>query len=88
MINNGFVIKPYANLISNIGAIGLNSSKVEHWHFAPLGHFVKNKNKNYKVIFDLDQDLWYYQKYLPPPSWKDLPKRIHSRIKKFFKKKI
>jgi len=88
LINNGFVIKPYANLISNIGAIGLNSSKVEHWHFAPLGHFVKNKNKNYKVIFDLDQDLWYYQKYLPPPSWKDLPKRIHSRIKKFFKKKI
>ena len=39
-------------------------------------------NKNYKAIFDLEQDLWYYQKYLPPPRWRDLPKRIYSRLKK------
>lgn len=87
LINNGFVIKPYANLISNIGAIGLNSVKTEHWHFVPLGNYVINKNENYKAIFDLEQDLWYYQKYLPPPRWRDLPKRIYSRIKKFFKRK-
>jgi hypothetical protein len=82
LVNNGFVIKPYANLISNIGAIGLNATKPEHWHFVPLGHFLINENKHYKAIFDLDQDLWYYEKYLPPPRWKDLPKRIYSRLKK------
>lgn len=82
LINNGFVIKPYANLISNIGDTGLNATKAEHWHFVPLGNYVINKNKNYKAIFDLEQDLWYYQKYLPPPRWRDLPKRIYSRLKK------
>ena len=87
LINNGFVIKPYANLISNIGAIGLNFKKATDWHFVPLGHFVINKNKNYKAIFDLDQDLWCYEKYFPPPRWRDLPKRIYSRLKNFLKGK-
>ena len=87
LINNGFVIKPYANLISNIGAIGLNSTKAVHWHFVPLGKYIINKNKNYKAIFDLDQDMWLYQKDFQKPNWRDLPKRIYSRIKKFFKRK-
>ena len=82
LINNGFVIKPYANLISNIGVIGLNTTKALQWHFVPLGHFLINENKHYKAIFDLEQDLWYYEKYLPSPRWRDLPKRIYSRLKK------
>lgn len=85
MINNGFVIKPYANLISNIGVIGLNSNKKSYYHFVSLGNFIFNKNKNYKAIFDFNEDLWYCKKYFAAPNWLSLPGRALSRLKLLLK---
>ncbi len=85
MINNGFVIKPYANLISNIGVIGLNSNKKSYYHFVPLGNFIFNKNKNYKAFFDFNEDLWYCKKYFAAPNWASLPGRALARLKLLLK---
>lgn len=60
--NSGFVIKPYCNLISNIGVLGTHASGEDRNHFIKKGEFILSNFSEYK--FDYDEDLWFYRTYL------------------------
>ncbi|NCU31470.1 MAG: nucleotide-diphospho-sugar transferase [Candidatus Moranbacteria bacterium] len=78
LINNGFVIKPYANLISNIGIIGTHAGKKDLNHFVGLGKFSNEHDPD--CTFELGQDLWFYRTRIKK-SILSYPLRILKKIK-------
>ncbi|MBV5347449.1 nucleotide-diphospho-sugar transferase [bacterium] len=81
LIKKGYVIKPYTNLVSNIGVIGTHVSKKDLNHFVNTGIFNIEENKTIK--FDFNQDLWFYQTRLMP-KLTDIPSIILCRLKRLF----
>ena len=57
--NNGFVVKPYCNLISNIGVQGTHSTIQDINHYIELGAYVGNASN--VVEIDHEEDLWFYE---------------------------
>lgn len=79
LVNNGFVIKPYANLISNIGVSGTHAVTRDQNHFVPLGTYTSKGDVT--VCLDLSEDLWFYKTRLKPSMW-TLPARALRKIKR------
>jgi hypothetical protein len=77
--NHGFVIKPYCNLISNIGVDGTHSNKQDKNHYVELGSYIGNAECNCE--FDYEEDLWFYRTRLKPSIW-SIPLGIIRKIKK------
>jgi hypothetical protein len=61
--NYGLVIKPFANLISNIGVLGQNSLVRDENHFIGYGDLDVELLDSPKVMIpNLIQDYWFYEK--------------------------
>ena len=59
--NSGYVIKPYANLISNLGVVGTHSDEKDLNHNLDLGIFSVPTGDSLEGRIDLDEDLWFYK---------------------------
>jgi hypothetical protein len=62
--NNGYVIKSFANLVSNIGVYGTHSNSSDHNHNVPIGLINLEKLKILSLNLAIKEDLWFYQKNL------------------------
>jgi hypothetical protein len=59
LANNDFVIKPYCNLIKNIGVLGTHASIKDQNHYVELGSYIGNAD--YNLDFDYEEDLWFFR---------------------------
>ena len=82
LINRGFVIKPYSNLISNIGTHGTHVANKSHPNYhTKVGSFFK---KNiYELKFDPNEDLWFYKTRMKKSVIFYILNKI-KKIKRFF----
>ena len=62
--NNGYVIKSFANLISNIGVYGTHSNRSDHNHHVPIGSINLEKLIILPSNLGMKEDLWFYKKNL------------------------
>jgi hypothetical protein len=60
--SNGYVIKSFANLISNIGVYGTHSKILKPNHNVPIGSINFEKLIRLTPNLALNEDLWFYQK--------------------------
>jgi hypothetical protein len=81
LINGGFVVKPYANLIKNIGILGTHSAKVLPNHNVELGEFILSKFNPEECKLDIYEDLWFYKKNFKKKYFKRLLSKIRSSLK-------
>lgn len=82
--NEGLVVKPYANLITNIGIEGTHAKVKDKNHFVPLGEFKITENLQCKI--DFEEDLWFYRTRLQEDkSLLRFFKKILHKIKHNFK---
>ena len=59
--NNGYVIKSFANLVSNIGVYGVHSNNLKPNHNVPIGSINFEKLIRLTPNLALNEDLWFYQ---------------------------
>lgn len=68
--NSGLAIKPFANLISNIGIIGTHANTQDENHFVPYGSLNLNQVKaSDKVTINTLQDSLLYQRAYKKEAW-------------------
>jgi len=79
--SSGFVVKPYANLISNIGAEGTHSHAEDVNHFARTGQFIFSDSNDCK--FEIEQDQWFYETRLRR-RLVEIPRRILNKVRRVF----
>ena len=82
LINKGLVVKPYTNLIRNIGVYGTHGADKSHKNFnTKQGTFLPQDF--YDCKFDITEDLWFYEtrikKNISSYLW-----RLKVKIKKIF----
>ncbi|WP_186496819.1 nucleotide-diphospho-sugar transferase [Synechococcus sp. TAK9802] len=77
--NNGHVVKPYTNLIGNIGTVGAHSTSKDLNHFTPTGQYTV-PSKNIDIKSDYSQDLWFYDVNLK--RYRTI-NRLINKIKKY-----
>lgn len=68
--NTGLVIKPFANLISNIGIVGTHANTQDENHFVPYGTL--NLHQIYgpeKMVVNTTQDNLFYQRAYKKEGW-------------------
>ena len=84
LANHGMVLKPRANLISNIGIEGHHSSTKDHNHWIQAGSVNVDQLTFHDNLFpDLEEDFWFYSTRLPTTQ---LPRFHPSRLKLTLKK--
>ena len=74
-MNNGYVVKPYRNLIKNIGIIGVHSNFQDENHCVETFTY---KKTNMECKPDLDSDNWFFEK--------KIKFRLQKKIKYFIKR--
>ena len=57
--NQGYVVKPKCNLITNVGLVGDHSSQQDQNHLVSLGTYI-HKDDSKEICFDIAEDLWFY----------------------------
>ena len=62
--NNGYVIKSFANLVSNIGVYGKHSNRSDHNHHVPIGSINLEKLIILPSNLGMKEDLWFFKKNL------------------------
>ena len=82
-INGGFVIKSYANLIKNIGILGTHSTKSLPNHNVELGVFEFPEQEFEECQFNIDEDMWFYEKNLKINNIDIFLSKIKALIKKY-----
>ena len=60
--NNGYVIKSFANLVSNIGVYGTHSNTLKPNHNVSVGSIDFEKLIRLTPNLAMNEDLWFYQK--------------------------
>ena len=83
--NAGYAIKPYSNLISNIGPHGTHSAGVDINHFCPFGEFnlAKALVDSFSLSFDPKQDQQFFAGRIDSLA-KDYVKRVTRRLLALF----
>ena len=66
-LNNGYIIKPRANLISNIGVLGTHAGKRDLNHFVELGNYLVSRKESPEEQVDDAEDFWFYRSRIKKP---------------------
>jgi len=83
LINGGFVIKSYANLIKNIGVLGTHSNKNSPNHNLELGEFYFPEQEFDGSQLEINEDLWFYEKNLKKSGIDIFLLKLKQLIKKY-----
>jgi len=78
LLNNGYVVKPRVNLISNIGVLGTHAGKRDLNHFVDIGSYVVSGITPLEAQFDVDEDFWFYRTRLKKPISSILSRAIRK----------
>jgi hypothetical protein len=71
--NNGLIIRPFSNLVTNIGVVGTHAQKKDQNHYVEYG-IIELDNLLFpeKIIFDEKQDLKFYKSRIKPLKFRKL----------------